>query len=558
MSARTMAGLLRERAGSQGDRLAIRFREGDAWEAWTWARFWGEARRAEAGLWEAGIRPGDRVLMLVPDVKTAVTCLFGVWALGAVPIQIGPPSRLLDVGRFLEQLRVTARRLEARALVVPRALAAFAGERAAFAGEQEDVRVLVAEDLSITPSWPLPDPDEAEGPALIQLTSGSTGHPRGVVVPHERLMRHMASMSAALPSHERSVAVSWLPLHHDMGLIGGLLFPFYNNFVASMLSPQDFRASPFLWLEAMSSLRATIGAAPPSAYAILLRLARRAAEAGLDLSAWECAMVGAEPISPEVLRRFAEAFGPVGFRPEAFFPVYGLAEATVAVTFPTLLAPQRFDVIDRAELERSGRASPRSPGPGSIELVCVGRPIPGTEIVIAGKDGAPLPDRRVGEILVRAPSIMAGYHDDPAATAEALRDGWLHTGDLGYISEGGLFVTGRKKELIIKGGHNILPSVIEEIVSGVPGVRTGSVVAVGVRSREDETELVYVAAETKLDPPEHAALSARARAALAASGVIVDRVLLLPPGALPKTTSGKLRRRAVAEALEEGRPIEAH
>jgi acyl-CoA synthetase (AMP-forming)/AMP-acid ligase II len=341
-----------------------------------------------------------------------------------------------------------------------------------------------------------------------------------------------------------------------MGLIGGLLFPFYNGFVANMLSPQDFRASPFVWLEAMSALRATICAAPPSAYAILLRLARRAAEAGLDLGAWECAMIGAEPISPDLLRRFAEAFRPVGFRPEAFFPVYGLAEATVAVTFPKLLAPSRVDVIDRAELERSGRAEPCEPGPLAIELVGVGRPIPGTEIVIVGDNGVGLPERHAGEILVRAPSLMAGYYEDAQATAEAFEGGWLRTGDLGYLSDGELFVTGRKKELIIKGGHNMLPSVIEEIVSGVDGVRSGCVVAVGVRSPEDETELVYVAAETKLGPEDHAALSARAREALSAHGIAVDRVLLVMPGALPKTTSGKLRRRAVAEAIERGSALE--
>ncbi|UQA58978.1 AMP-binding protein [Polyangium aurulentum] len=549
MSARTMAGLLRRRAEAEGERLAIRFKRAEGWESWTWARFWDEARRVEAGLWEAGLRPGDRVLVLVPDVERAVASLFGLWALGAVPIQIGIPFRLPDIGRFLDQLRRTARRLGARALVVSRAFAAFAGER-------EDVPVLVAEDLAISSGGALPDPEDAPGPALIQLTSGSTGHPRGVVLAHDRLMLHMACMSDALPSHAASVAVSWLPLHHDMGLIGGLLFPFYNGFVASMLAPQDFRARPLAWLEAMSSLRATLCAAPPSAYAILLRLARRAADMGLDLGAWECAMVGAEPISPALLRRFSEAFRPVGFRAEAFFPVYGLAEATVAVTFPTLLAPTRFTVVDRAKLERTGVAEACPPGPGALELVCVGRPIPGTEVRIVGEDGEPLPERRVGEILVKAPTLMQGYSDDPEATAEAMRDGWLHTGDLGHLDEGGLFVTGRKKEIIIKGGHNLLPSVIEEIASGVEGVRSGCVVAVGVRSPEDETELVHVVAETKLEPAEHEALAERVRGALFAHGIAVDRVLLASPGALPKTTSGKPRRREVAAALEAGRSLD--
>jgi acyl-CoA synthetase (AMP-forming)/AMP-acid ligase II len=486
--------------------------------------------------------------MLVPEVKPVVSCLFGVWALGAVPIQVGVPFRLTDIGAFLDQLRATARRLGARALVVSRALAAFAGAN-------EDVRVLIAEDLSTAPAGPLPDPEDAPGPALIQLTSGSTGHPRGVVLSHERLTLHMQCMSEALPSHEKSVAVSWLPLHHDMGLIGGLLFPFYNGFEANMLAPQDFRARPSLWLETMSSLRATICAAPPSAYAMLIRLARKAVDAGLDLSSWECAMIGAEPISPELLRRFSEAFAPVGFRSEAFFPVYGLAEATVAVSFPTLLAKTRVDVIDRAALEQRGVAVPCEPGTGAVELTCVGRPIPGTRVRVVSDDGTDLADRRVGEILVEAPTLMEGYHDDPEATEAAFNGGWLMTGDLGYRSDGELFITGRKKELIIKGGHNLIPSVLEEIVGEVEDVRSGCVAAVGVRSPEDETEMVYVVAETKLDPSAHDALTARIRAALQTRGVTADRVRLVPPGALPKTTSGKLQRRAVAEALASGRPL---
>ncbi|MDI1433719.1 AMP-binding protein [Polyangium sorediatum] len=550
MSTRTIAGLLRRRAESMSGDVAIRFKEDPGFEAWTWLRFWEEAVRVAAGLREAGLRPGDRVLVLVPEVKAAVTTLFGLWSLGAVPIPIGLPFRLTDIEGFLEQLRKTADKLSARALVTSRALAAFAGAPGA-------VRVLCAEELSMAPHGFSPDPDAAPGPALIQLTSGSTGHPRGVVLGHERLMLHMACMSEALPSHAESVAVSWLPLHHDMGLIGGLLFPFYNGFVANMLAPQDFRARPLAWLEAMSSLRATICAAPPSAYALILRLARRAAEAGLDLRAWECAMIGAEPISPGLLQRFAEAFRPVGFRAEAFFPVYGLAEATVAVTFPKLLAPSRFAVVDRETLERTGRAVPTEPGPHALELTCVGRSIPQTDVRITGDEGEVLPERQVGEIEARAPTLMHEYLDDPMATAAVFRDGYLRTGDLGYLDAGELFVTGRKKDLIIKGGHNLLPSVIEEIVSEVEDVRSGCVVAVGARAEADETELVYVIAETKLDRGAHDALGERVRAALLVRGIGVDRVMFLAPGSLPKTTSGKLRRRAVAEALAQGRSLES-
>jgi acyl-CoA synthetase (AMP-forming)/AMP-acid ligase II len=393
----------------------------------------------------------------------------------------------------------------------------------------------------------MPEPDALTGTAFIQLTSGSTRRPRGVMIRHDRLMLHMQAMSTALPSHSDSVAVSWLPLHHDMGLVGGLLFPFYNGFPAHMIATAEFQARPGIWLETMSRFRATIAAAPPSAYAMCTQLSSRLLEGGLDLSAWECAMVGAEPIPPAVLRRFSAAFAPAGFRAEAFFPVYGLAEATVAVTFPKLLAPVRFDGVDPAALSE-GHARPCDRG--HLELTGVGMPIPGTELRIEDPSGRTLPDREVGEIVVRAPSLSDGYFGEPETTTEVFQDGWLRTGDLGYCADGSVFITGRKKEMIIKGGHNLIPSVLEEIVASVEGVRPGGVAAVGVRCDQRHTELVCVAAETRLEQHLHPDLMHRIRTALKSCGVTADRVVLLPPKTIPKTTSGKVQRIAVRQLLE--------
>jgi fatty-acyl-CoA synthase len=545
MTPRTLAGILRSRAtSSRRHQLAIRFREGGDWVAWTWGQYDEAARAAAAGLWTAGVRPGDRLLLLVPEVRTAVTVLFGAWALGAVPIPVGLPFSLTDPAAFLDRLTETARRLGADVLLLSAALARLGGGG-------DGVRRLVAEDLlGGSTVAPLPDADDARAPAYIQLTSGSTGHPRAIAVPHGRLLRHLAAMSAALPSSPESVAVSWLPLHHDMGLLGGLLFPFYNGFLAHMISTFDFRNRPWCWLEAMAGCRATICAAPPSAYAIALQLAPRAVRSGFDLSAWECAMVGAEPISAGLLRRFAVALAPCGFRAEAFFPVYGLAEATVAVTFPRLLAPTRFDRVDRPLMECDGKAV--AAGAGALEFVGVGRPIPGTEVRIAGRGGETLPGRTVGEILVRSSTLMDGYLGEPRETAP-FRDGWLQTGDLGYLADGELFVTGRAKDLIIIGGHNLVPSVLEEIVAGVDGVRLSGAAAVGVRCPERETERAVIVAETRLEAPEQPALAARIRAALNNHGVIVDQVVLVPPRSLPRTTSGKLRRQELVQALATNR-----
>jgi fatty-acyl-CoA synthase len=531
----SMIDLLATRAEQMPAELALRFFSAEAWTPWSWSQTWRQVRRAAAGLRSAGVGRGDHVLMVVPDADLAVPCLLGCWTLGAVPIQMGLPQRWSDVSASLASVQSTCERLDVAVVVATRAILE------ALPPEGIPGRLCAADDVVRADSRGLRAADLSPADtALIQLTSGSTQRPRGVVVPHGRLMTHMACMSGALPSHGRSYAVSWLPLHHDMGLIGGLLFPFYNGFPVSLLSPQDFRSRPSRWMDAMSEFGATICAAPPSAYAIAARFAGKAAQGALDLSRWECAMIGAEPISASLLRSFAESYASAGFRPEAFFPVYGLAEATVAVTFPRLLAPTRIDSLDRTVLETAKRAVAATGG-DAVEFVGVGRPIPGTEIAIE-EDGRRLGDREVGEVVVRSPTLMNGYYDDPEGTAAIVVDGWLRTGDLGFVANGDLFVTGRRKELIIRGGRNLIPSVIEEVAGTVPGVRPGCIAAVGVFSEAAQTERVYLLAETKLEGDDKTALLHRLRAVLQRENGWVDQILLIPPGELPKTTSGKVMR----------------
>ncbi|MEY2441536.1 MAG: hypothetical protein QOJ46_962, partial [bacterium] len=439
--------LLRARAADAPGEQGLVHRAGGDWAGWSWAEYRDRASRAGSGLRAAGVGPGDHVLLLIAEVDVAVTTLFGLWSIGAVPIFVGLPYRLDDIAAFVAELRHTAQRLDARTLVVSDAFATLAGGAA---GGPLVVAAggLLDGDGDGAFAWERIEPS---APALIQLTSGSTGHPRGVVLSHRAVLANLAAISTALPAGEDAREVTWLPLHHDMGLIGGLLYPLFNAFPVNVLSPMAFRSDPFLWLQTMSGVKATCTPGPPSAYAIATRLARKAEAHDLDLSALRCAMVGAEPISPQVLREFAGAFAPCGFRPQAFFPVYGLAEATVAVTFPTVLGETHLDRVDRSVLEREGRATPAGDGLDALELVGVGRPLPGTELRIM-RDGEPVRERVEGELHVRAPSLMDGYYGEPEATAEAVRDGWLATGDLGYEAGGSLFVTGRLKDLIIKGG----------------------------------------------------------------------------------------------------------
>ena len=400
----TLAGELRRRASERPDEVAIRFTEaGDSGvtASWTWSEYWQHSARVARGLRARGIGPGDRVLVLAPDVRAAVAAHFGAWAAGATPTHVGLPYRLGDPAAFIEQLRGTAARLRSRALLCSATVAPFAPA----AAELPIVPVEALFDHDGT--GPEPDPDSMPPPDLLQLTSGSTGHPRAVVVPHQRLLAHLAAIAERLPADGADSGVTWLPLHHDMGLIGGLLYPFFTGFPVHLLSPLCFQAQPMSWLTALSAARATHTAGPPSAYAVLLRLARRAADMGVRLDRLRCAMIGAEPISAALLRDLGERFAPCGLRREALFPVYGLAEATVAVTFPRVLAPIRVERVDGTALERAGRAEPPTTG-RAREIVGTGSPLPGGEVRIIGGGGALLPPLDFGEeIRVTAMQAIA-------------------------------------------------------------------------------------------------------------------------------------------------------
>jgi fatty-acyl-CoA synthase len=542
----TIPELLYARAEQAPGEPGLFHHAGGEWAGWSWSEYRDRAARAGGGLRANGVERGDHVLLLIVEVDVAVTTLFGLWSTGAVPIFVGLPYRLDDVPAFVAELRRTARRLDASTLIVSDAFAELVED-----GEASP-RVLAAGAVDGGEPVNAPERVDASTTAAIQLTSGSTGHPRGVVLSHRAVLANLAAISKALPTGDDAREVTWLPLHHDMGLVGGLLYPLFNGFAVNVLSPLAFRSDPFLWLKTMSEVRATCTPAPPSAYAIAARLARKAAGERLDLSSLRCAMVGAEPISPRVLRDFAAALEPCGLRPEAFFCVYGLAEATVAVTFPEVLAATRFDRVDRTVLEREGRAVPAGGDLEALELVGVGRPLPGTELRVV-RDGEPAGERVEGELHVRTPGLMVGYYGEPEATAAAIDgDGWLATGDLGYVADGDLFVTGRVKDLIIKAGHNLMPAPIEEIVGAVDGVRAGCVAAVGIGSERLGTELVVVVAETRAEAAEHPALARRVREALRLRGIAVDRIELVAPGSLPRTTSGKVRRREVARTLALG------
>ncbi|AQT81154.1 AMP-dependent synthetase [Mycolicibacterium litorale] len=482
------------------------------------------AHALAAGLRDAGVRPGDRVALVLPTGPDFVASFFGVLVAGAIPVPLYPPVRLGKLAEYQSRTAAMLRAVQA-ALVVT------------------DDRIRPALEAPVTDAGPrlgcvtaaaLCRPGDvghraaADDAALIQFSSGSTHDPKPVVLTHRNLLSNIAAIADYFTGHGMPdpVGVTWLPLYHDMGLIGNLLTAFYLPRPLVLLAPEHFLAVPAAWLRAISRHRGTVTAAPNFAFGLCLKRIRDAELDGVDLSSWRLCLNGAEMISADVQRRFGDRFGRWGFEPSALTPVYGLAEASLAVTF------------------KAAGAAPNvvaAPRPGAQDLVGTGRPLAGVEIDIRDDDGSSLPEDSVGRIVVRGPSVMAGYYGRPDLTEQVLHDGWLDCGDIGFLHGGELFVCGRSKETIVIRGANHAPQDFEAVLDAVPGVRTGCAVAVGYLPADAGEESLALLVETTPDAAPTLAQDVAAQV-LARTGISAHHVELLAPGTLPRTSSGKLRR----------------
>jgi acyl-CoA synthetase (AMP-forming)/AMP-acid ligase II len=492
--------------------------------------------RAEASaraLIAHGVRPGDRVAIVAPTGPSFMDAFFGALLAGAVAVPLYPPVRL---GRLDEYHASTARMLAAAEVAVVLADARVRRLLGVPVARARPPLGCVAIEELAGCSAPVALPAVAgEALAIIQYSSGSTVDPKPVALSHANVLAQCAALEALLLGNARPGAplrragVSWLPLYHDMGLIGALLSAVCVPADLVLVPPEHFLARPALWLRAIARHRATVSPAPNFAYAYAAKRVTDAQLAGVDLSCWQFALNGAEPVSPAAIDRFVERFAPYGFDARAMRPVYGLAEAALAVTFPT------------------GPVRARPHGDAQRAIVSVGAPIPGASIRICDDAGAIVATGVVGRVQVRGPSLMRGYFARPAETARAIADGWLDTGDLGFVEEGELYVCGRAKDVIVIRGANHAPQTFEEPLDQVRGVRPGCAVAVGWTPPEGDGEvlvlLVERLAEGADERPGEPALEARIRAAVADhSGIRPEIVRVLAPGTLPRTSSGKLRR----------------
>jgi len=398
--------------------------------------------------------------------------------------------------------------------------------------------------------------------ALLQYTSGSTGDPKGVVLTHANLLANIRAIGEAVELTSDDVGVSWLPLYHDMGLIGSWLTLLHYGTPLCVMSPLAFLARPERWLHAFHKHRGTIAAAPNFAYELCVRKIADKDIEGLDLSSWRAALNGAEPVNPETLERFEQRFAKYGFRREAQLPVYGLAEASLAVTFPPLHCGPRVDLIDREIFTAQGRAVSAAKNSNTIAFVSSGQAVPNHEVRIVDDTNCEVADRTEGFLWFRGPSATSGYYNNPQATERLFPLGpaseqefaWVNTGDRAYRADSEIFVTGRVKDIIIKGGRNLYPHEVEELAGRAAGIRKGCIVAFGLKDLGAGTEkLVIVAESRETDRSRRSVIAAAVKQEVSRGlGLPPDRVELIPPGSIPKTSSGKLRREETRDLYVAG------
>ncbi|HEU4408800.1 MAG TPA: condensation domain-containing protein [Polyangiaceae bacterium] len=560
----TLDALVEARADEAPDATAYTFLlDGETAEAsLTYGELRGRARAVGGRLQAAGAR-GERVLLVLPPGLEYVAALLGCLHAGAVAVPAYPPDPA-RLGRTLPRLEALVADAGARFALTLGGMRELAEGLGRSSGALAGLRWLAVDeaDAGAEAAW-RPAGAARGAPAVVQYTSGSTGAPRGVVLTHGNLLHNSEAIKRRFGHDGSSVGVIWLPPYHDMGLIGGILQPLYARFPVVLMSPLDFLARPMRWLRAVGRYRATTSGGPNFAYDLCARKATPADLAGLDLGSWRLAFNGAEPVSADTLERFGATFGPCGFRPEAMYPCYGLAEGTLLVAGRARPGPPRVAAFDRARLER-GEAAPAAGAPpaSARRLVGCGASIDEQTVLVVDPDsGRPLPEGRAGEIWVRGPSVAAGYWGRPGeseATFGARPAGldggpFLRTGDLGFALGGELFVTGRRNDLLVVRGRNLHPHDLERTaLASHPALRPGCAAAFEVDGGGDAA--VALAAEVDPRRPfEPPSLAAAVRAAVAAEhGVRLRSVVLLAPGALPKTSSGKVQRRACREAYEAG------
>lgn len=551
--ARTLTEALEYHVERQPERLCVHLYEEGAEHPLTYRTLWEGSLAYAAQLADAGLAPGDTVAIMLPTSREYLFCFYGTLLAGGIPVPLYPPARLTTIEDHLTRhVGILKSAGTALMVTVPEAKPIAWLLRA----QVESLRaVLTTRDFAATGRGFTPVRSSGGQIGFLQYTSGSTGQPKGVVLTHANLLANVRAMGRAARATSEDVFVSWLPLYHDMGLIGGCFATMYLGFPVVLMSPLAFLARPSQWLRAIHRHRGTISGGPNFAYELCLKRIPEHELEGLDLSSWRFAFNGAEPVSPETISEFEKRFAAYGLREKVMSPVYGLAECSVGLAFTPPGERWRVDLLDRERFSATGQAiEARADDPSPLKVVSCGEVLPAHDVRVVDAAGLELADRNEGVLQFRGPSATSGYYRNPEATKLLFAGEWLNTGDRAYLSDGHIYVTGREKDIIIRGGRNISPYELEEAVGDIPGVRRGCVAVFGSQEAATATERVVVLAETREpDPARHGEIRARVNElAIGLIGAPVDDIVLAPPHTVPKTSSGKIRRLAAREYYERG------
>ncbi len=553
----TLVDVLDWHVDHHGDRLLVTLdSEHGPTTQLSYARLRIDALAVAGWLAEHGFGAGDAVAVMLPTGSDFFAAFYGALYAGCVPVPLYPPARLSQLEDHLQRLFGILRNAEAAVLITVAQAKPLA--RLLTAHCETLRQVVTVPDLftaGVSAASFVRPAIRSDATAFLQYTSGSTGNPKGVVVSHANLLANVRAMQRAARITSSDTFLSWLPLYHDLGLIGACIGSLYVGYRLVLMSPLEFLARPARWLSAIHRHRATVSAAPNFAYELCLNKVTDADLEGLDLSSWRLAFNGAEPVSATTIERFASRFAPYGFRREAMFTVYGLAEGVLGVTFPPLGRGALVDRVDRIALRERGFArSAAADDAQALQVVSCGLPLPGIEVRIVDAAAQELPEREQGRVQFRGPSATIGYYRNPAANAALIDGGWLNTGDLGYFAAGELYLTGRAKDVIVRRGANIHPADLESALASLPGVRKGGVAVFPASDAQGGSERLVVLAEVRdTDAQAHRQMRAAIMAATVDQiGMPPDDIVIAPPGTVLKTSSGKIRRATARELYEQG------
>ncbi|GMR18062.1 MAG: AMP-binding protein [Gammaproteobacteria bacterium] len=559
-NATTLIEVLKWHVQRHPERLHIRvLGDEDEQVTLSYGQLWQGAKKVAAGLQQQGIQPEEAVAIMLPTCSDYFLSFFGILLTGAIPVPIYPPVRRSQLEDHLRRhTGILNNCLATMLITVPEAKVVAR----LLKSQVESLRhIVTAADLTSQKSTYSRPVIGTYDIALLQYTSGSTGNPKGVVLTHANLLANIRVMGEAVKADSSDVFVSWLPLYHDMGLIGAWLGSLYFAIALVVMSPLSFLVRPQRWFWAINQYQGTLSASPNFGYELCLKRISDHDMKGLDLSSWRLAFNGAEPVSPDTIKRFTERFQSAGFRPEAMMPVYGLAESSVGLAFPPLYQKPLIDCVQRESFTRSREAIPAEHSDkNALCFVGCGPPLPAHEVRILDAKGRELPDRHEGSLQFRGPSVTTSYYRNLDATRDLFDQDWLNSGDLAYIAEGNIFITDRSKDVIIRAGRNIYPHEVEEIVGNIPGIRKGCVVAFGATEPGSGTERLVILAETReTDTEKKAQLQNKITVtANDLMGFPPDDVVLASPHTVLKTSSGKVRRSACRDLYEQGQLGQAY